>query len=77
MDPSGALPAAGPHKERCQLMGARPLYAVPGDLAKVFSVSTDYLLGIECNACVNVTGLCDRDVALLADLAERLRERKE
>lgn len=47
------------------------------DLAKVFSVSTDYLLGIECNACVNVAGLCDRDVALLADLAERLRDRKE
>lgn len=47
------------------------------DLAKVFSVSTDYLLGIESNACVNVAGLCDRDVALLADLAERLRDRRE
>lgn len=44
------------------------------DLAKLFSVSTDYLLGIERLETVNVRGLKDEDVALLAQLADRLRE---
>lgn len=46
------------------------------DLAKLFSVSTDYLLGIERLETVNVTGLKDEDVALLAQLADRLRENR-
>ncbi len=46
------------------------------DLARVLSVSTDYLLGVECNATVNVSGLDDKDVAVLAELADRLRNRK-
>ena len=44
------------------------------DLAKLFSVSTDYLLGVENHSTVNVTGLHEEDVALLARLADRLRE---
>lgn len=44
------------------------------DLAKLFSVSTDYLLGVENHSTVNVTGLNEEDVALLARLADRLRE---
>lgn len=44
------------------------------ELAKLFSVSTDYLLGIERLASINVTGLKDRDIALLAELADRLRQ---
>ena len=44
------------------------------ELAKTFSVSTDYLLGIECLNVVNVTGLRERDIAVLAELADRLRE---
>lgn len=43
------------------------------DLARVLSVSTDYLLGIESTASVNVSGLDDKDVAVLAELADRLR----
>ena len=46
------------------------------DLAKLFSVSTDYLLGIERLETVNVTGLKHEDVALLAQLADRLREKR-
>lgn len=46
------------------------------DLAKLFSVSTDYLLGVENHSTVNVTGLNEEDVALLAQLAERLRENR-
>ena len=44
------------------------------DLAKLFSVSTDYLLGVERLEMVNVTGLNESDIALLAQLADRLRE---
>ena len=44
------------------------------DLAKLFSVSTDYLLGVERLDAVNVTGLKEEDIALLAQLADRLRE---
>ena len=44
------------------------------DLAKLFSVSTDYLLVVENHSTVNVTGLNEEDVALLAQLADRLRE---
>lgn len=43
------------------------------DLARLFSVSTDYLLGVEKYNTVNVTGLDEKDVALIAQLAERLR----
>ncbi len=46
------------------------------DLAKLFSVSTDYLLGVERLETVNVTGLTEADVALLAQLADRLRENR-
>ena len=44
------------------------------DLAKLFSVSTDYLLGVERLEMVTVTGLGEKDVAILAQLADRLRE---
>ena len=43
------------------------------DLAKLFSVSTDYLLCVERLEMVNVTGLNEEDIALLAQLADRLR----
>lgn len=43
------------------------------DLAKLFSVSTDYLLGVERLDAINVTGLNEEDIALLAQLADRLR----
>lgn len=46
------------------------------DLARLFSVSTDYLLGVERLNTVNVTGLDGRDVAILAELADRLRKNK-
>lgn len=47
------------------------------DLARVFSVSTDYLLGIDVTATINVAGLSEKDVAVLAALAERLRAHGE
>ena len=44
------------------------------ELAKLFSVSTDYLLGIERLDIVNVSGLDREDVAVLTELADRLRQ---
>ncbi len=47
------------------------------ELAKLFSVSTDYLLGVEHLASVNVSGLDESDVALLSQLADRLRRQSK
>lgn len=44
------------------------------ELARIFSVSTDYLLGVERLATVNISGLNEEDVAMLSKLADRLRE---
>lgn len=38
------------------------------ELAKLFNVSTDYLLGLEHCATVNVDGLTEKEVALILDL---------
>lgn len=43
------------------------------ELARYFKVSTDYILGLEGRTAINVDGLSDRDVALLAELANRLK----
>jgi len=45
------------------------------ELAKTFSVSTDYLLGLEPLRTVDVTGLSDKEVALLTEMADCLRNR--
>ena len=54
-----------------------PSPALLVDLAKVFAVSTDYLLCVDNLASVNVTGLVERDVAILTELAERLRQQNQ
>ena len=54
-----------------------PSPALLVELARVFSVSTDYLLGVECLNSVNVTGLKTKDIALLMELADRLRRAGE
>lgn len=43
------------------------------ELARTFSVTTDYLLGLEQLQTINVSGLSERDVAILAEISERLR----
>ncbi len=50
-----------------------PSTACLAELARTFSVSTDYLLGLERLDCINVSGLDAHDVAVLAELADRLR----
>lgn len=53
-----------------------PSPAMLVELAKVFAVSTDYLLGLDSLATIDVSGLSETDVAILAELAERLRNNK-
>lgn len=44
-------------------------------LSRIFHVSTDYLLGMERNNTIDVSGLSENDVALLRALADSLREK--
>ncbi len=44
-------------------------------IAQVFRVSTDYLLGVDRQDTIDVTGLCDRDIGLLRALADSLRQK--
>lgn len=45
-------------------------------LAQIFHVSTDFLLGIEKSETIDVTGIESKDVALLRSLAERFRNKE-
>ena len=44
------------------------------ELAGLFKVSTDYLLGIDTTATVNVSGLSDEDIQLVQQLIDHLRQ---
>ena len=45
------------------------------ELAAIFTISTDYLLGVESTASINVSGLTDEDIELAHSLIERLRKK--
>ena len=44
-------------------------------LSYIFHVSTDYLLGIDRNKTVDVTGLSDEDIRAVQLIADRLRNK--
>ena len=46
------------------------------ELAKIFNVSTDYLLGLDNGASLRVEGLSKKEVAVLVDLVSCLREKE-
>ena len=52
-----------------------PNYIV--ELSKLFGVSTDYLFGLSEHASINVSGLNNKDIALISELVSRLRGRSE
>lgn len=47
------------------------------ELANLFNVSTDYLLGIESTASVFVTGLSEEDINLVCVLIKHLRDKNK
>ncbi len=54
-----------------------PSYEVLIKLARMFHVSTDYLLGITDKRNLDVTGLDDSEVNLLSQLTEMLRKKSK
>lgn len=45
------------------------------ELAHIFKVSTDYLLGVDSSATVSVAGLTEKDVQLVHSIISHLKER--
>ena len=45
------------------------------ELASIFKVSTDYLLGVENSASVNVSGLTERDIQIVHELINHLKDK--
>ena len=53
-----------------------PSYDVLAKLARIFHVSTDYLLGMTDTRNVDVTGLNDSEIELVSQLVDMLRNKK-
>ena len=53
-----------------------PSYDVLVKLARIFHVSTDYLLGMTNTRNIDVTGLRDNEIELVSQLADMLRNKK-
>ena len=53
-----------------------PSYDVLVKLARIFHVSTDYLLGMTDTRNVDVTGLNDNEIELISQLVNMLRNKK-
>ena len=53
-----------------------PSYDVLVKLARIFHVSTDYLLGMTNTRNINVTGLSDSEIELVSQLVDMLRNKK-
>lgn len=51
-----------------------PSYDVLIGIAKIFHVSTDYLLGIEKSRCIDVTGLKEEDIEIIVRMVDALRK---
>ena len=45
------------------------------ELASIFKLSTDYLLGVESSASVNVSGLTERDIQIVHELINHLKDK--
>ena len=53
-----------------------PSYDALVKLARIFHVSTDYLLGITNTRNIDVTGLNDNEIELVSQLVDMLRNKK-
>ncbi|MGM9680423.1 MAG: helix-turn-helix domain-containing protein [Eubacteriales bacterium] len=45
------------------------------ELANIFKVSTDYLLGVESTASISVEGLTEKDILIVHELIRHLQEK--
>lgn len=46
------------------------------ELANIFGVSTDYLLGVDTTSTISVSGLTEDDIHIVCGLIEHLRNKK-
>lgn len=46
------------------------------ELANIFKVSTDFILGVKSTATINVDGLNDEDIELVQRIIEHLRKKR-
>lgn len=53
-----------------------PSYEVLVQLARIFHVTTDYLLGMTDKRNIDVTGLDDGEIELISQLVDKLRQKK-
>ena len=44
------------------------------ELSELFQISTDYLLGIDENAAISISGLTDKQVSVVYDMIQCLKE---
>lgn len=47
------------------------------ELSKFFKVSTDYILGVQKTVTLDVSGLCEKDIEILYQLTQHLKNRGE
>lgn len=47
------------------------------ELANIFKVSTDYLLGVKANVSINADGLTDEDIQIINSVVAHLREKNK
>ncbi len=55
----------------------QPSYAILVSLAKLFRVSTDYLLGITDDKNIDVSGLTDHEISVISELVSLMVEKNE
>lgn len=60
-----------------ELEEKHPQYGILKKLAKLYGVSTDYLLGMEESRSIDVSELTDREISVLADMADLLKQKKK
>lgn len=52
-----------------------PSTALLAELSRLFGVSTDYLLGLDCHASLDITGLDDEDLTVVHSLVHLLKRK--
>lgn len=67
-----AISAVSSYESGCRY----PSYEVLVQLARIFHVTTDYLLGMTDKRNIDVTGLDDSEIELISQLVDKLRQKE-